>query len=224
MRRPERRRVKRDLPRTAVLASAALHAVAGVLFVAASASLVPPLPAQTYRVRLVAAADERAPERIDPKPAAVAEEENRPPPPQPTPRRKPETKKPTVVEEKTPVPEPSKEPARSPEEGEEAVNVQLDGATFAYPEYLQNIIRQVYRYWRRPAGARTLRAEVWFVIERDGSVSDIGWIRRSGDVTFDLEARGAVEAAGRTRAFGPLPETYPRERLRVNFFFDPAST
>jgi len=223
MKRPERSRGERALPPGAVLASAALHAAVGVVFVVASASFVPPLPAQTFRVRLVAAADEKAPERLDPKPAAVAEEENRPPPPQPAPRRKPETPTPTVVEEKPPVLEPSKEPARAPDKGEEAVNVQLEGATFAYPEYLQNIIRQVHRYWRRPAGVRTLRAEVWFVIERDGSVSDIDWIRRSGDATFDLEARGAVEAAGRTGAFGPLPEAYPRDHLRVSFFFDPAS-
>ena len=42
-------------------------------------------------------------------------------------------------------------------------------------------------------------------------------------MAFDLEAHGAVEAAGRARAFGPLPEAWPRDRLRVSFFFDPAS-
>jgi len=49
------------------------------------------------------------------------------------------------------------------------------------------------------------------------------WVRRSGDLTFDLQARGAIEAAGRSLAFGPLPETYLRDRLRVSFYFDPSS-
>ncbi|HKK08278.1 MAG TPA: TonB C-terminal domain-containing protein, partial [Gemmatimonadota bacterium] len=68
-----------------------------------------------------------------------------------------------------------------------------------------------------------LRAEISFVIHKDGSVSGIDWVRRSGDLSFDLEARGAVEAAGRARAFGSLPKGYPRDRLRVSFFFDPTS-
>ncbi len=180
------------------------------------------LPAQTYRVRLVAAADETAPMRLKPEPAKVAEEENRPPPPQPTPERMPRTEVPTVVEQPPPV-EPSNEPARAPETGEEAINVQLEGATFVDPEYLNNIIRQVNRYWRPPSGNRHLRAEVVFEIERDGSVGEIDWLHRSGDLSFDLEARGAVEAAGRVRAFGPLPKAWPRDRLRVSFFFDPST-
>jgi outer membrane biosynthesis protein TonB len=60
-----------------------------------------------------------------------------------------------------------------------------------------------------------------FVIHRDGSVSDIGWAQKSGDTAFDLEAQGAVEAAGRSLVFGPLPEGYPRDQLRVSFYFDP---
>ena len=92
---------------------------------------------------------------------------------------------------------------------------------FAFPEYLENIVRQINRYWRRPTGARHLRAEIVFVIDRDGRVSEIGWAQKSGDAAFDLEAQGAVEAAGRSLAFGPLPEGYPRDRLRVSFYFDP---
>lgn len=211
------------LPPGAIVASSLLHITVGVSLVAASASMAPrTLPAQTYRVRLVAAADETAPMRLKPEPAKVAEEENRPPPPEPTPEPKPRTELPTVVEQPPPV-EPSREPSRAPESGDEAINVQLEGATFVDPEYLNNIIRQVNRYWRPPSGNRHLRAEVVFEIERDGSVGGIDWIRRSGDLSFDLEARGAVEAAGRTRAFGPLPKAWPRDRLRVSFFFDPST-
>lgn len=217
-------RQRHRLPPTAVVGSLLVHAILGIVFIGASLSMKPPLlPAQTYRVRLVAAADETAPVRLRPQPAAVAEEEHRPPPPQPTSDPAPETEVPTVVEDTPPPVEPSTEPARADETGEEAINVQLDGATFAYPEYLNNIIRQVHRYWRPPTGNRNLRAEIVFVIERDGSVSDMEWLRRSGDLSFDLEARGAVEAVGQKRAFGPLPDGYVRDQLRVSFFFDPAS-
>jgi outer membrane biosynthesis protein TonB len=161
--------------------------------------------------------------RLKPEPAKVAEEENRPPTPQPTEQPKPKTELPTVKEQKPPPEEPAREPARGPEEGNDPINVQLPGAAFVAPQYLANIIRQVNRYWRPPAGNRHLRAEVVFVIEKDGSVGDIEWVRKSGDLTFDLEARGAIEAAGRAKAFGPLPEAWPRDELRVSFFFDPTT-
>jgi outer membrane biosynthesis protein TonB len=221
MRVPDRRRHR--LPTGAVIASTILHAVVGLSLAAAGAYLAPrPLPAQTFRVHLVAAADETAPMRLRPQPAKVAEEENRPPPPEPTPAPKPRTEVPTVVEQPPPV-EPSKEPARGPEEGDDPINVHLEGAAFVDPAYLENIILQVHRYWRPPTGNRHLRAEVVFTILEDGSVERIEWVQRSGDLSFDLEAHGAVEAAGRARAFGPLPEAWPRDRLRVSFFFDPAS-
>ncbi len=210
-------------PRGAVLGSAGVHSV--FLLVALFATTAPDIPALplTYRVRMVAISDPDAPLRVDPAPPQTAEEEYRPPPPEPSPEPLPETAPPTVEEELTPVEEPEPEPARTDEVGEEAINVQLDGAVFAFPAYLENIIRQIGRYWRPPAGGRALRAEVEFVIHRDGSVTDIDWVSRSGDPTFDLGARGAVERAGRDLAFGPLPDLYPRDRLRVTFFFDPST-
>jgi len=211
------------VPRSAVGGSLLLHAVVAALLVHAARSAAATPPPITYRVRLVAASAPDAPEREKPVPAKVAEEKERPPTPQPTTKRKPKVPEPTQTEKKPPETKPSKEPARSEEKGEDAVNVQLDGATFAFPDYLDNIIRQVYRYWRPPTGGQVLRAEISFVIHRDGSVSDIEWVRRSGDMAFDLEARGAVEAAGRARAFGSLPKGYPRDRLRVSFFFDPST-
>ncbi len=211
----------RSLPPAAVLGSVLLHAVAGLLLLRAAPGLATPPPPDTYRVKLVAPAAEDAPVREDPRPAEEAEEEHRPPPPEPTERPKPDTETPKVEQEEEPRREPEREPARAPEEGEDPVNVQLEGANFPFPDYLESIIEQVNRYWRPPTGVQHLRAELSFVIHEDGSVSDIEWIRRSGNTAFDLEARGAVEAAGRRRAFGPLPEDYPRDRLRVSFFFDP---
>lgn len=211
----------RRLPPAAVLGSVLLHAAAGLLLLRTAPGLATPPPPASYRVKLVAAAPEEAPVRQDPRPAEAAEEEHRPPPPEPSERPKPETETPKVEKEEEPREEPSREPARAPEEGDEPVNVQLEGANFPFPGYLETIIRQVNRYWRPPTGVEHLRAELSFVIHQDGSVSDIEWVRRSGNTAFDLEARGAVEAAGRRKAFGPLPDDYPRDRLRVSFFFDP---
>ena len=103
----------------------------------------------------------------------------------------------------------------------EGLPVRLEGAPFPYPEYLANIILQIKRHWRPPTGGQQLRAELAFTITKEGSVEDVAWVRRSGNPAFDLEARGAIEAAGRRRAFGSLPEGYPSDFLRVSFFFDP---
>lgn len=219
---PHRTDEDRRLPAWSVVASLAVHVLLAVALLHTSPSRASVPPPQSYRVQLVAAAAEQAPEREEPRPAEAAEEDHRPPPPEPTPEPKPETERPTVEKEEE-VPEPSEEPSRAPEEGEEEINVQLDGATFPYPEYLKNIIRQINRHWRKPTGGRHLRAELSFVIHEDGSVSGIEWVRRSGNRAFDLEARGAVESAGSRGAFGPLPEGYPRDRLRVSFFFDPST-
>lgn len=224
--RRRERRVERDAggpPREAVLGSLGVH---GVLMVLAVFGTTTPDPAQvptSIRVRMVAAAPEEAPVRVDPSPPEVAEEEHRPPPPEPTPEPAPRTETPTVEVEVPVEREPEPEPSRTEEVGEEAVNVQIEGATSAFPDYMANIIRQIHRYWRPPAGARDLRAEISFVIHRDGSVSDLEWVRRSGSSTFDLVSLGAVESAGRSRAFGPLPEGYPRDQLRVSFYFDPTT-
>jgi hypothetical protein len=60
-----------------------------------------------------------------------------------------------------------------------------------------------------------------FMILRDGSVRDIRFVTRSGSFAFDLNAQGAIEAAGNTRAFGPLPEGWDADVLPVSFYFKP---
>lgn len=220
-----RRGGDREVPRGSVAASLGLHVAGVAVLLLSSASFQGPDQLRTYRVQLVAASAEQAPERERPSPARQQEERPEPEPEIPEPEATQEERpEPEIVTEKaTPEPPPQVEPARSEEkEGAEAVNVELEGEIFPFPEYLQDIIRQVHRYWRPPTDKRALRAELSFVIHEDGTVSDIRWIQRSGDVTFDLEARGAIESAGRNQAFGPLPDGYPRDRLRVSFFFDPS--
>jgi hypothetical protein len=44
---------------------------------------------------------------------------------------------------------------------------------------------------------------------------------RSGNYEFDQEAMGAIEAAARVNAFGPLPDGFADDVLPVIFSFDP---
>jgi outer membrane biosynthesis protein TonB len=60
-----------------------------------------------------------------------------------------------------------------------------------------------------------------FLIHRNGSVSNVRFVTRSGSYPFDLEAQGAIEAAAAARAFGELPEGFPDDVLPVVFSFDP---
>jgi len=211
------------IPTASVVASVVLHAAAGLVMIFSPDGQRPEIAEQqTYRVQLRAPAAEEAPVRQKPQPAQQAEEEQEPPPPSPSEAPKPEVKEPTQVQEEQPT-LPSTEPAQAPEEGDDAGNVQIEGKAFPFPDYLNNIVNQIQRHWRPPTGKQHLRAELSFVIRRDGSVEDINWIERSGNLAFDLEARGAIETAGRRKMFGPLPDAYPRDQLRVSFYFDPTT-
>ena len=103
--------------------------------------------------------------------------------------------------------------------GTDVATVQTEGIDFPFPGYLNNIVRQIALRFN-PADANSgRRAEVRFVIRRDGSVIGIGFVTRSGSYAFDLEAQGAVEAAA--REFGPLPDGFHDDALPVVFSFDP---
>lgn len=216
----------------AVVGSLGIHAILVVFVFWGASHISIPAPPQVYQVDLVAAPRE-APVRTVPvpdRPRPTPEERPRARPvetkPAPTERPRRETRPAEAEKEAVEVTEATVEakPAAAPEqsrEGIEGLPVRLEGAPFPYPEYLANIILQIKRHWRPPTGGQQLRAELAFTITREGSVEDVAWVRRSGNPAFDLEARGAIEAAGRRRAFGSLPEEYPSDVLRVSFFFDP---
>jgi protein TonB len=105
--------------------------------------------------------------------------------------------------------------------GTDVATVRSDGIEFPFPGYLNNIVRQIAVNFKPRNPAARLKAEVRFLIHRDGSVSDLTFIRRSGNFSFDLEAQGAVEAASSAHAFGPLPTGFPDDVLPVVFSFDP---
>jgi protein TonB len=108
------------------------------------------------------------------------------------------------------------------DKGTDVATVRSDGIEFPFPGYLNNIVRQIALNFNPRNRAARLKAEVRFLIHRDGSVSDLTFIRRSGNFSFDLEAQGAVEGASSARAFGPLPTGFPDDVLPVVFSFDPA--
>ena len=105
--------------------------------------------------------------------------------------------------------------------GTDVANVSIRGLEFPYPGYLANIVRQVAVRFEPANRNAALQADVAFLIHRDGSVSNIRIVKRSGNYAFDLESQGAVEAAGMAKAFGPLPEAFREDVLPVTFSFDP---
>jgi outer membrane biosynthesis protein TonB len=175
------------------------------------------------REELVVERPEPEPAPPEPEPEQPTIEPERPPEPEPEPpRREPEP------EPEPPEPDPEPAPAASleppPEEppptSGEGLNVRMEGLRRDYPEYYNNIIRQIDRClrWR---GARNWAAQVYFVIRRDGTVRDIEFMSRSGNTAFDYAAMGAVECAGQGR-FGPLPEDLPYESQPILFEFRPS--
>lgn len=186
---------------------------------------LPALPT-VYQVELIAAPAPTTARR-------VATEAVAPPPPRTAPVQDRTTRTVPVTPPAPPRAEPRTEPAprvanpveplpgETPSTGTNIANVRVEGIAFAFPEYLQNIVEQVYRRWNRPPVGTPLRAEVAFTILRDGTVRDIRMLVSSRNYTFDLEARGAIEAAAQTRAFGPLPAGFEGDALPVAFYFAP---
>jgi periplasmic protein TonB len=203
-----------------------VHALAAVFFVASAADAsrhVPP----TYRVHLVAAPEpapeeRKAPEAVD----RPAEEKPVPAPKAPSPKSTVSKAAPPPVADNTKreaaprtTPKTAPLPGETPSTGSDVATVSTEGVEFPFPEYLQNIVAQVLRRWQRPSQGNPLEAEVSFFVHRDGSVSGLQFVRRSGDFAFDLEAQGAVEEAGRFKVFGPLPPGWTPDVLFVRFYF-----
>jgi protein TonB len=178
-------------------------------------------PAPTERKRI---AREAVPTPPQEKPAPV---KPKPTPPPKTPP-KPEPKPPAPTEPDREPPPPTAAPVtpaegETPSTGTDAATIKTPGLEFPYPEYLRNIVNQIYQRWDREDARRGAFAEISFLIRRDGSVHDIRFVTRSGSFAFDLGAQGAIEAAGNASAFGPLPDGWDADVLPVSFYFKPAT-
>lgn len=221
--------------RTSFGASLGVHVALLALMLGSSPVARPPMDFISYQIEIVSppplvqgtedipSQEQVVVDRPDPEPprepderrAPVVEDKPAPKPPAPAPRSNslaepgPETK-----------PGSSTAPA-SPTgvEGGEGINVRLEGVRRDYPEYYNNIIRQIQRCFRWQ-GQGTWETTVYFVIHRDGKVSDLDFVKKSGNPTFDIEAMGAVECAGSGR-LGNLPDDLPWDVLPVQFSFRP---
>jgi periplasmic protein TonB len=217
-------------PGTAVgmVGSVVMHAaVAGLLFTGVGSPVKGPPP---YHVKLVASnvqtekkrlAREAIPTPPQPKPAPV-----KPQPPKPTKKpAPPEPKKQPVDTNKEPpaqtVSPVQPLPGETPSTGTDVANIDTPGLEFPFPEYLQNIVAQIYRNWDRDPSQLSRTASLSFMILRDGTVRDIRFVNRSGSFSFDLSAQGAVEASANANAFGPLPDGWDADVLPVTLIFRP---
>jgi outer membrane biosynthesis protein TonB len=106
--------------------------------------------------------------------------------------------------------------------GADLANVDLGGTDFPFPVYQRNIVNRIAEQFHTTE--RGLTAEVMFIIKRDGTVDvdEMTLLTRSGKMTFDNAALGAIEAAANKRLFGPLPAEFKNDALTVIFKFDPS--
>jgi len=231
--------VRRRAPEVAAGAAGSAFIHLSVLALLVVGVKAPPPMAPVYAVELVAAplptpnsrpapeAVTRPVEQPDPGPPVAPSKKVSPVPTTKAPPKPKQTAPKAVTKPAEREPAPRTEtkvapaPGETPSTGSDAVNIKTPGLQFAYPEYLRNIVAQVYRRWDRPGGNQSLKAEVSFFILRDGSVRDIQFVTPSGNFSFDLSAQGAIEAAGNAHAFGPLPDGYEADVLPVSFFFTP---
>jgi protein TonB len=204
-------------------------AAAAFLFSQVKASTSLP---QVYKVELVASMEQPRKRLATEAPPRPAEEKPAPVKPKP----KPPPKKPPPPEPKAPPPDDTERepppplqsavkplPGETPSTGTDVATVKTPGLDFPYPEYLRNIVSQVYQRWDRQDARQSSFAEVSFMILRDGTIQDVRFVTRSGSFAFDLSAQGAIEAAGNAGAFGPLPDGWDSDVLPVSFYFKPVT-
>ena len=213
-----------------------LHAGLVALIIALRPPPPPALP-PIYRVNIVAAPPgpraagvvTQAPQLRPEEPAPVPKRAEQIPRAMPLPVKKPAAKQVAPATPTPPVATPKPKPGQTvPEarggrrggQGRDVARVRTGGVEFPFPGYLDNIVRQIALRFHPPRNA-LIRAEVMFLIRRDGSVADIHFVTRSGNFQFDLEAQGAIDQAGQVKAFGPLPSGFTDDVLPVIFSFDP---
>jgi len=225
---PEGGRLKGALGVSALLHASVIGAVAWAFRPGPPVAL-PPI----YKVTMVAA---------PPGPRAIGEVTSAPAPATPAPAppkmREIAPSEPKTVAIKKPTPAPTKatptsKPAKSAPEtnapkagggptgghGADVANVKTNGIDFPYPGYLNNIVRQIALNFKPKNPNAPLRADVTFLIHRDGTVTGFRFVTRSGVYSFDLAAQGAIEKAA--KSFGPLPDGFRDDVLPVVFSFDP---
>jgi outer membrane biosynthesis protein TonB len=246
------RREEGGPPRLAFWVSLALHTFVVLALFAGSWLEPAPLDFTTYRIEMVAMPAQQAeldqpepassdlvvetPDPVQPEPEPEPdipppppddtrpEPEPEPEPAEPEPEPEPEAPKPEPKPtQESPTPRTQTDPERETEsDAGSDVNVRLEGVRRDYPQYYENIIRQIERCFTPPGGVRAVTAVLYFEIRRDGTVTGLRFVQRSGLPDFDLSALAAIgDCAGRQGRFGVLPDDLPYDRLPVQFTFRP---
>ncbi len=213
-------------------ASLVLHAGIAWAFLGMKASRGPSMP-PFYKVELIAAPASPAPSAgvVAPPPTKAPPPTVKAPPrpkadevaPVPAARQAPAEKRATPSVSDTKVsrmaPAPVAGGGAQGAQGTDVAQIRTEGIDFPFPGYLDNIVRQIKLRFDPPRNSGALKAEVMFLIKRDGTVDGFRFLQRSGSFQFDLEVQGAIDVA---RAhFGPLPAAFRDDVLPVVFAFDP---
>lgn len=110
--------------------------------------------------------------------------------------------------------------AREAQEAEttEGVTFVVEGSVAT--GYIDRLKARIFRAWEYPGDAIELGEEgkvgIYFVLDRDGNVVEIGVTKSSGSPRLD---KAAVDAVRKAAPFGPLMETDGNKTLRVTGVF-----
>jgi len=95
------------------------------------------------------------------------------------------------------------------------------GGYFPYAYYVDLLRGRISSSWYSSLVAPGLKgkyvAGVYFIVRRDGEISDLRIENSSGIASLDLSARRAIENAA---PFAPLPPDFPSQYLVVHFEFE----
>lgn len=100
------------------------------------------------------------------------------------------------------------------------MGVKVEGAeALGYNYYLAQMLDKIAQNWEDPYAARptAFRTTVMFVIERDGTLSEIRVEKGSGDRTYDASCLRAVQV---TEKLPPLPPEFTAPRLKIHLEFE----
>jgi len=87
---------------------------------------------------------------------------------------------------------------------------------FCDPQYLGQMVSLIYNNWRRETNVAA-RPIIRFVIQRDGTLTEVTVRQSSGYYALDNAAQRAVIL---TRAIPPLPACYPHSDYAMNLTFE----
>lgn len=92
----------------------------------------------------------------------------------------------------------------------------LDVGNFCCPDYLTTMLQLIRQNWdqRQPTPGQAL---VKYIIQRDGTITNVELERTSGYVALDMAATRALQV---TRRFPPLPAAFDQSELTVHLRFE----